>query len=224
MPSTLLTTQKDIMSKYTKEEEKFNSLSHLIGIILGCAVSALFISTAAKSDDTLTMLSVLLYTFGMLGSYITSTSYHACPAERPLKQTLRKFDHAAIYWHIAGSYSPITLIAMRDTGWWGWGLFIFVWLCATAGTILSMYKLKKHNRLETVCYVLMGMVVLIAFKPLLEAVSFSIVAWIIAEGVCYVTGAVLYSFHKVKYMHSVFHIFVILGTICHMIAVWKVIG
>jgi hemolysin III len=160
----------------------------------------------------------------MLGSYIASTSYHACPAERPLKQTLRKFDHAAIYWHIAGSYSPITLVAMRDTGWWGWGLFIFVWLCATAGTILSMYKLKKHNKLETVCYVLMGMVVLVAFKPLLEAVSFSIVAWIIAEGVCYITGAVLYSFHKVKYIHTVFHFFVLLGTICHMIAVWYVIN
>ena len=125
---------------------------------------------------------------------------------------------------IAGSYSPITLIALRDSGYWGWGLFFFVWLCAIVGTIISLRKLKPHNRIETVCFVLMGLLVLVAFKPLLDAVSFSVVGWLIAEGVCYITGAVLYSFHKVKHMHSVFHIFVLLGTICHMVAVWKIIS
>ena len=212
------------MKKYTKEEEMFNAISHFIGIIIGCAVGALFIGKAAQQGDSLTILSVILYIFGMLSSYISSTSYHACPPEKALKMKLRKFDHAAIYWHIAGSYSPITLVAMRNSDYWGWGLFIFVWLCAIAGTIVSLRKLKPHNRIETSCFVLMGMVVLIAFKPLLDAVSFNIVGWIIAEGVCYVTGAILYSLHKVKHMHSVFHIFVLLGTICHMIAVWKIIS
>ena len=212
------------MKKYTKEEEKFNAISHLIGIIIGCVVCVLFLGKATQHGDSLTILSVILYIFGMLSSYITSTSYHACSPEKPLKMKLRKFDHAAIYWHIAGSYSPITLVAMRNSDYWGWGLFIFVWLCAIAGTIVSLRKLKPHNRIETACFVLMGMVVLVAFKPLLDAASFNIVGWIIAEGVCYVTGAILYSFHKVKHMHSVFHIFVLLGTICHMVAVWKILS
>ncbi len=212
------------MKKYTKEEEIFNAISHSIGILIGGVVGALFLATAIKCGDALEVFSIVLYIFGTLSSYIFSTSYHACSPEKALKQKLRKFDHAAIYWHIAGCYSPITLVAMRYSGYWGWGLFTFVWLCAIAGTIISLRKLKPHNRVETVCFVLMGMVVLVAFKPLLDAVPFNVVAWIIAEGVCYVTGAVLYSIHKVKHMHSVFHIFVLLGTICHMVAVWKIIS
>ena len=211
------------MKKYTKEEEKFNAISHSIGILIGAIVGALFLATAIKGGDALEVFSIALYIFGTLASYIFSTSYHACSPEKALKQKLRKFDHAAIYWHIAGCYSPITLVAMRHSDYWGWGLFTFVWLCAIAGTIISLRKLKPHNRVETVCFVLMGMVVLVAFKPLLEAVPFNIVAWIIAEGVCYVTGAVLYSLHKIKHMHSVFHVFVLMGTICHMVAVWKII-
>lgn len=212
------------MKIYTKEEERFNAISHSIGILIGCGISTLFLGTALLHGDSLTILSIILYIFGMLSSYIFSTSYHACPPDKALKMKLRKFDHAAIYWHIAGSYSPITLIALRNSGYWGWGLFFFVWLCAIAGTVISLRKLKTHNKFETICFVLMGLLVLIAFKPLIEAVNFSVVGWLIAEGVCYITGAILYSYHKVKHMHSVFHIFVLLGTICHMVAVWKIIN
>ncbi len=213
----------DIKSKYTPEEEKFNAISHFIGIVIGIVVSYLFISTATECGDTLTILSILLYLSGMLSSYVFSTLYHVCSPRRELKQTFRRFDHAAIYWHIAGSYSPITLIALRDSGYWGWGLFAFVWLCAIIGTLTSFFNLKKHNRIETLCYVLMGLVVLVALKALLDAVEFSVVAWLIAEGVCYIAGAVLYSIHKVKFMHSIFHLFVLAGTICHLIVVWKVL-
>ncbi|MBQ5664057.1 MAG: hemolysin III family protein, partial [Bacteroidaceae bacterium] len=178
------------MKKYTKNEEKFNAISHSVGILIGCAVSILFLATALQHGNSLTIFSIVLYILGMLSSYISSTSYHACSPDRALKMKLRKFDHAAIYWHIAGSYSPITLVALRNSGYWGWGLFFFVWLCAIAGTIISLRKLKSHSRIETVCFVLMGMVVLVAFKPLLDAVSFNVVGWIIAEGVCYVAGAV----------------------------------
>jgi hemolysin III len=99
-----------------------------------------------------------------------------------------------------------------------------VWLCAIAGSFASFYGLKKQSRIETACYVLMGLVVLVAFKTLLEAVEFSVVAWLIAEGVCYITGAVFYSINKKKYMHTVFHFFVLLGTVCHMMAVWDILN
>lgn len=156
-------------------------------------------------------------------SYIASTVYHALSAWSKWKERLRKWDHAAIYWHIAGSYSPITLIAMRDQGYWGWSLFCFIWACAIAGTVMSFCRLKDHSNLETICFVGMGLSVLVAFKPLIDSVSPATVIWIVAEGVCYITGAVFYSINKRKYMHSVFHFFVLAGSICHIIAVWDIL-
>ena len=211
--------------RYTVEEERWNAISHLAGIVGGIIVSAVFIiRVIANGGDGWDLASVLLYMFGMLSSYTFSTLYHACPPDNKWRRKLRKLDHAAIYWHIAGSYSPITLMAMRDTGYWGWGIFIFCWLCAIVGTSLSLYSLKKHNILETVCYVLMGLTILVATKQFYDAVALPVFLWVVGEGVAYITGAVFYSFHKVKYIHTVFHFFVLLGTICHMIAVWYVIN
>ena len=129
----------------------------------------------------------------------------------------------AIYWHIAGSYSPLTLTALREQGYWGWSLFTFVWASAIAGTIVSFIHLKEHSNLETICFVGMGLSVLVAFKPLIDSVSPAAFAWIVAEGVCYITGAVFYSLNKKKYMHSVFHFFVLAGSVCHIVAVWDVL-
>ena len=211
--------------RYTVEEERWNAISHLAGIVGGIIVSTVFIiRVIANGGDGWDLASVLLYMFGMLSSYTFSTLYHACPPDNKWRRKLRKLDHAAIYWHIAGCYSPITLMAMRDTGYWGWGIFIFCWLCAIVGTSLSLYSLKKHNILETVCYVLMGLTILVATKQFYDAVALPVFLWVVGEGVAYITGAVFYSFHKVKYIHTVFHFFVLLGTICHMIAVWYVIN
>jgi hemolysin III len=176
-----------------------------------------------RGDDPWTRLGVCLYLFGMLGSYVASTVYHALPRRSLWKERLRRWDHAAIYWHIAGSYSPLTLTALRTEGYWGWSLFSFVWLCAIAGTIVSFIRLKEHSNLETFCFIGMGLSVLVAFKPLVDSVSTAAFVWILAEGVCYITGAVFYSFHRRKYMHSVFHFFVLAGSVCHIIAVWDVL-
>ena len=159
----------------------------------------------------------------MLSSYIASTVYHALSAWSPWKERLRKWDHAAIYWHIAGSYSPITLVALREYGYWGWALFVFIWLSAIAGTIKSFIGLKGHSYVETACYVVMGLSVLVAFGPLLHCVGHAAVIWIIAEGVCYITGALFYCLRKRRFMHTVFHFFVLAGSVCHIIAVWDIL-
>ncbi len=209
--------------KYTKGEERTNYLSHSGGILLGVIVGTCFLIYCYKNENRWMQWGVWLYLFGMLGSYVASTAYHACPPLSKWKERLRKWDHAAIYWHIAGSYSPITLVAMRDQGYWGWTLFIFVWLCAIVGTFTSFRKLKSHSNLETICYIMMGLVVLVAFKPLLNCVSANAVGWIIGEGVCYITGALFYSLNKRPYMHSVFHFFVLGGSVCHILAVWDIL-
>ena len=211
------------MITYTPKEERINTWSHAAGIALGVVVGIGFLVWCHRADDNWATTSVVLYLAGMLGSYIASTVYHALPQHWRAREVLRRFDHAAIYWHIAGSYSPITLIAMRDAGLWGWGLFCFVWLCAIAGTVMSFINLKEHSHIETVCYVLMGLSVLVAFKPLMDCVSPAAVVWLIAEGVMYITGAVFYAVGPRRpYAHSVFHFFVLAGSLCHIICVWDV--
>ena len=209
--------------RYTHKEEIWNTLSHAGGILIGAIIGIVFLVMTIGSGSSWASIGVGLYLFGMLGSYIASTVYHALPARSKWKERLRRWDHAAIYWHIAGSYSPLTLIALREQGYWGWSLFSFVWLCAIAGTIVSFIHLKEHSNFETLCFVGMGLSILIAFKPLIDTVSTAAVIWIVAEGVCYITGAAFYSLNKKRYMHSVFHFFVLAGSICHIIAVWDVL-
>lgn len=211
------------MIRYTHKEEIWNTFSHAGGILLGVVVGIIFLVMTIGAGSSWASIGVALYLFGMLGSYIASTVYHALPLRSKWKERLRRWDHAAIYWHIAGSYSPLTLVALREQGYWGWSLFSFVWLCAIAGTIVSFIRLKEHSNFETLCFVGMGLSVLVAFKPLIDTVSTAAFVWIVAEGVSYITGAVFYSLNKTKYMHSVFHFFVLAGSICHIIAVWDVL-
>ena len=211
---------------YSLSEEIVNMATHGAGLMMALAVCIVFIVQSAGSGTWLVPLSLSLYLFGVVSSYAASVVYHAIPSSRTTaKARARKFDHAAIYWHIAGSYSPLTLVAMPAGGapTWGIVIFFFVWLCAIVGTSLSFRKMKAQSYLETTCYVLMGLTILIAFKPFYDSCGLSIVLWVVAEGIAYIVGAVLYSFKRVPYIHSVFHLFVILGDICHMIATWKML-
>lgn len=208
---------------YTKLEEIWNTWSHAAGIALAVIVGTLFIVWCALKGNGWATFGVSLYLFGMLGSYLASTIYHALKPTNKWKERLRKWDHAAIYWHIAGSYSPITLVALRQEGVWGWALFGFIWSAAIAGTAVSFKRLKAHSNFETICFCLMGLSVLVAFKPLIDNISTIAIVWIIAEGVSYITGAVFYSLNKKRYMHTVFHFFVLTGSVCHIIAVWNIL-
>ena len=213
-------------SSYSFSEEIVNTTTHALGFTMALAVCIYFLVQGSSTGHWVVPLSLSLYLFGVVSSYTTSTLYHAIPANRTQAKALaRKFDHAAIYWHIAGSYTPVTLIAMRTGGapTWGLAIFAFVWLCAIVGTALSFRKMKAQSYLETSCYVLMGLTILVAFKPFYDTCGLTIVLWVVGEGVAYIVGAILYSFKEVPYIHSAFHLFVILGDICHMIATWMIL-
>lgn len=212
--------------RYSLSEEILNSSTHAVGTVTGIIVCVCFLVKGVTADISLAGLSLGLYLFGVVSSYTTSTIYHSIPpTQANAKATARQFDHAAIFWHIAGSYSPLTLIGMRSGGEpvWAWIIFGIVWLSAIIGTGLSFRKMKAQNYMETVCYVLMGLTILIAFKPFYDSCGLEIVLWVAGEGIAYIAGAILYSFKKISYIHSVFHIFVILGDVCHMIATWKLL-
>ena len=215
------------INRYSHSEEKANAISHAIGAIMSIIVCSVFIQKSIQSGNALSIFSLCIYFFGVVSSYVASSVYHSCPLRKENSRLLfRKFDHAAIYWHIAGSYTPITLIAMYNHGEIGWaiGVTVFIWICAILGTILTFRKMKSHSYFKTACYVLMGLSILVAIKPLYESVGLKVLLFIVAEGLSYIIGAVFYSFKKTKYMHSVFHVFVILGDVFHMIAVWNVIN
>ena len=200
--------------RYNNIEEWANTLSHGIGILLGIVAGYLLLEKASKNiEPQWAVACVSVYLAGMLSSYVSSTWYHG---SRPgkLKELLRKFDHGAIYLHIAGTYTPFTLLVLRHAGGWGWGIFAFVWLSAIAGFILSFKKLKEHSNLETACYVGMGACILVAMKPLLDHLgelgATTAFWWLIGGGVSYIVGAVFYSLRK-PYMHATFHLFCLGG-------------
>ena len=210
--------------RYTRGEEHWNTWSHAAGVVLAVVVGVVFIVMAVRAADGWASVGVGLYLAGMLASYAASTVYHALPSQSRWKERLRRWDHAAIYWHIAGSYSPITLTALRSEGLWGWGLFAFVWLSALVGTIVSFRRLSEHSNVETLCFCLMGLSVVVAFKPLLNVVPLVAVNWLVAEGICYLTGALFYSLgRRRRYMHTTFHFFVLFGSVCHIAAVWDIL-
>ena len=213
--------------QYTKGEEIVNASTHGIGILLSIVAGIVLMKKAIAGGDVWAIRTVPLYIIGVFSSYLASTWYHAT-SEKKRKARLRKFDHGAIYLHIAGTYSPITLVLLRDVGYWGWGIFGFVWLCAIVGIIFSYTNLKEHSHLETACFVGMGCSILVALKPLVDTVSplgmMNIVWWTLAGGAAYIIGALFYSWRKVKYMHGVFHLFCLMGSVCHIIALYYVVG
>jgi len=211
---------------YSQKEELFNTLSHAAGVVLGLVAGYILISKAYQSHDQWKVYSVLVYLFGMLSCYIISTFYHVCKASNK-KWLLQKFDHASIYLHIAGTYTPFTLVTLRNEAFWGWALFAFVWLSAIVGVMISFKKQSGHSYIETACYVIMGCSIVVAFKPLIDVLSstgeIEALYWLIGGGVSYIVGALFYSFARREYMHTIFHFFVLGGSVCHIMAIYAIL-
>ena len=211
--------------RYSAKEERANTYTHAIGIIFGIIAGIFLIQKAFTSGNNWAIVSDVVFIIFMITMYASSTFYHAEKNEL-IKPMRREFDHAAIYAQIAGSYTPFTLVVLRQNGAWGWSLFGVIWAAAILGISLSFMNLRKGSRLETICYVAMGWVVVIAFKPLIDSLtpthSMNVLWWLIGGGLFYTVGAVLYSFKRIEYMHAIWHLFVLGGSICHFIAIWKI--
>ncbi len=208
---------------YTRREEKANYITHAIGVIMAVVASILLTIKAINAQDSLALIAYSIFGIGMIGCMLASTVYHF--AEEPkLKSKLRHFDHASIYLLIAASYSPFTFILLRNNIMWSTIVLTLVWLIAIIGIVVSFKELKRNSHLKTFSYVAMGLVVFIAFKPLITSAklydSMSVIYWLIAGGAFYIIGAVIYATAKKEFIHAVFHVFVLLGLGCHIISAY----
>ncbi len=210
---------------YTKREEQANYITHAIGFIMSLVASYILIRKGWESSNQHAIIGYGLFSVGMISCMLASTIYHF--ESRPKqKSKLRHFDHASIYLLIAASYSPFTFILLWNQGAWGVILFSLIWTIALVGIIISFRPLKKNSHIKTISYVMMGMVVLIAFNPLInsakEANCMNVIYWLIAGGIFYVVGAVIYATAKREFVHAIFHIFVLFGLLSHIISAYLI--
>ncbi|WP_370397736.1 PAQR family membrane homeostasis protein TrhA [Tenacibaculum dicentrarchi] len=203
---------------YSNIEEKLNVLTHGFGLLLAMIALPLLILKSVFYQGFWQIASFSIFGFSLIILYAASTFYHAAKNAK-IRRRLNIFDHAAIYVLIAGSYTPFCLVVLPEKT--GWYLFVFVWLFALIGVILKLFFTGKFDKLSTALYLIMGWQVIFLINPLMENLPYNGLFYLIAGGVFYTIGAVLYSIKKVPYNHAIFHVFVLLGSFSHFWAIYK---
>ena len=196
--------------------ERFNGISHLVGAVFALAGVVVLVVVAARQGDAWKIASFSLYGATLFLLYGFSTLYHSLRGRA--KTIFRHFDHLAIYLLIAGTYTPFALVTLR--GVWGWSLFGAVWVLAMAGMALEFLPRQGARILPVVIYLVMGWLVLIALRPLLQALPWAGFVWLLAGGLFYTVGVLFYALdERLKYAHEVWHLFVLAGSASHYFAV-----
>ncbi len=204
--------------QYPKTEEILNVITHGLGFLLSIAALVLLVVYASLDGDTWHIVSFSIYGFSLVILYLASTLFHSARSPK-LRNRLNIFDHSAIYVLIAGTYTPFLLVTLR--GPWGWSLLGVIWGPAIAGVIFKLFFTGKYDVMSAIVYVLMGWIIIIAIKPLNENLPTEGLYWLIGGGVSYMIGAGFYLLNKMPYNHAIFHIWVLLGSFAHFVAVFK---
>ncbi len=212
-----------LLPPYTRGEEIFNMVSHISGGGLGVLMAAACIIKAFINFDAYQIVSSFIYGFSMIVLYTMSSIYHGL-IPVTAKKVFQIIDHCSIFVLIAGTYTPIALCTLRPyNSYFGWGLFGFVWAMAILGVTFNAIDLKKFSIFSNVCYIAVGWCVIFVLKPLLSSFSLSGFWWLLAGGISYTIGAVFYAaaaVKKTKYIHSVFHLFVVVGSVLQFVSVF----
>ncbi len=202
---------------YSKKEEFWNILTHGLGLILSIPALVLLIVYSSLYDSVWHIVSFSIYGATLVILYAASTLFHSAK-NKDTRLKLNVFDHSSIYLLIAGTYTPFLLVTLR--GPWGWSLFGVIWGLAIIGVVVKLFFTGRFDKISTAVYVLMGWLIIIAIKPLIENLSPDGLFWLTAGGISYSIGAALYLIKKIPYNHAIFHIFVLAGSICHFIAIF----
>lgn len=211
--------------KSVRDNEPLSSLTHLIATVLSVVGLVLMVVFAALKSDAKHVTVVSIFGGSMILLYLASTLFHFFKKNTVTKEVFLRIDHSMIYVLIAGTYTPICLLALK--GWLGWTVFGVIWGLAVLGITLKAVFSNRLDKLSTVLYVLMGWVIVVAFMPLKNSLLPGALFWLVAGGVFYTVGALFYGmdnyFRRTRWfgMHEVFHVFVMLGSFSHFWVVFN---
>lgn len=210
-----------VLPDYTKGEELFNTLSHTAGAVFGIVALITCLFAAFRDSSPWSVTSAFIYGISLILLYTMSSLYHGLKHET-VKKVFQVIDHCTIYLLIAGTYTPVMLCSVRKISpGWAWTIMGIVWGCAIVAAVLTAIDLKRFAIFSMICYLGMGWCVVLAIKPTLQALPLTALFWILYGGISYTLGAILYGLGKKhRYMHSLFHLFVLLGSILQYIAIF----
>lgn len=204
--------------QYPKTEELLNVITHGMGFLLSVAALVILVVFASIRGDAWHIVSFTIYGISLVTLYLASTLFHMT-RKQELRNKLNVFDHSAIYFLIAGTYTPFLLVTLR--GPWGWSLFGVIWGLAIGGLIFKLFYTGKYDFLSALIYVAMGWLIIVAIKPINDNLSTEGLLWLFGGGISYSIGVVFYLLNKMPYNHAIFHIWVLLGSFAHFVAVFN---
>jgi hemolysin III len=213
--------QKKSYRKLTVKEEIFNSVTHGIGVLLSIAALVILVVLAVGKGNTWHVVSFSIYGSTMVLLYLASTLYHSFTAEK-IKNLFARFDHAAIFLLIAGTYTPFLLTALRGT--FGWVLFGIIWGVAVVGVVIRSIYLTRFRKLMVAIYLIMGWMFVVAVGPMIKNLPLISIIFLLLGGIFYSVGVVFYVKRNLKYGHGIWHLFVLAGSIMHFFAVLYSLG
>ncbi len=211
-------TQRKPAKYYSPAEERLNIFSHAIGIVYGLIALPMLVSRALQYGDIWHIIGFTVFGFSIIILFSASTLYHS--TQDPERRSfMRVIDHSAIYILIAGSYTPFTLVTLH--GGVGWLLFGLTWTMAAIGITLKLFFTGRYSLVSTLMYVFMGWLIIFAIKPLMANLPTLGLYWLVAGGLAYTIGAVLYSIKKIPFNHAIFHCLVLVGSFCQFISIYS---
>ncbi len=197
-------------------EEKLNAVTHGIGALLAVAGLVVLTVLAYQHSEIWHLVSFIVYGASLVLLYLFSTLYHSFGNQK-VKYVFKILDHAAIYLLIAGTYTPFALVLLH--GWLGWTVFGIIWGLALVGIVYQIFFVKRFKFFSTICYTAMGWLIVVFIKPLAEILPTPGLWWLFAGGIFYTVGAVFYLFRWFPYNHTVWHLFVLAGSVAHFLAI-----
>lgn len=210
-----------ILPQYTRGEEIFNMVTHIVGSAFGIAVLVLCIVFAAIHRNGYGIASGIIYGVSMILLYTMSSIYHGLPASRKSKKVFQIMDHCTIFVLIAGTYTPVLLCSIRPIDpFWAWVIFAVVWGCTVIGIILNAIDIKKFATFSMICYLAMGWCIVFRINLLPAAVGMNGIYLLVAGGLAYTIGTIFYGLQKKhRYMHSIWHLWILLGSALHFLCI-----
>jgi len=204
-------------NRYSKKEEIANAITHGIGVVFGIVFLIVLLICSMRKGDAVSIVAFSIYGACLILMYLSSTLYHSFKNERA-KSILRVFDHSSIYLFIAGTYTPVALLALD--GYLRIGIMLVVWVAAILGVIFKIVtagKFDRYKALSLITYIAMGWIAVFTVKPIVNMTSIDFFMWILGGGIVYSIGTIFYGLKVIPYNHAIWHVFVLAGTVLHFV-------